>query len=135
MLKIHAKGMIPDCYTPPVPLPEEECGPDAIPCPAQTYTSERVSAMVQADREINTKAPAGNEPMLSPKYNLARSVYRMPHPEDRTPPACYEYESRIYANYTASHDAEVSIHVELTGENAWVGSTGGLATSTGTMSA
>ena len=135
MLKIHAKGMIPDCYTPPVPLPEEECGPDAIPCPAQTYTSERVSAMVQADREINTKAPAGNEPMLSPKYNLARSVYRMPHPEDRTPPACYEYESRIYANYTASPDAEVSIHVELTGANAWVGSTDGLATSTGTGSA
>ena len=57
--------------------------------------------------------------MLSPKYNLTRSVYRMPHPEDRTPPTCYEYESRIYANYTASPDAEVSIHVELTGENRW----------------
>jgi len=119
MLKIRAEGMIPDRYTPPVPLPEEECGPDAIPCPAQTHTSERVSVRVQADREINTKNPVGNEPMLSPKYNLTRSVYRMPHPEDRTPPACYEYESRIYANYTASPDAEVSIHVELTGEDGW----------------
>ena len=59
--------------------------------------------------------------MLSPKCNLTRSVYRMPHPEDRTPPACYEYESRIYPNYTASPDAEVSIHIELTGENAWLG--------------
>ena len=57
--------------------------------------------------------------MLSPKYNLARSVYRMPHPEDWTPPACHKYESRIYANYTAPPDAEVSIHIELTGENRW----------------
>nr|QNO44267.1 hypothetical protein FLBAJJLG_00007 [Methanosarcinales archaeon ANME-2c ERB4]QNO44514.1 hypothetical protein DEBIBGEE_00007 [Methanosarcinales archaeon ANME-2c ERB4] len=31
-------------------------------------------------------------------------------------------------------NAEVSIHVEHTGENAWVGSTDGLATSTGTGS-
>jgi hypothetical protein len=64
---------------------------------------------------------AGNEPMLSPKYNLVRSVYRMPHPEDRTPPACYDYESAFYANYTASPDAEVLIHAELAGENAWLG--------------
>jgi len=119
MLKIHAEGMIPDRYTPHVPLPEEECGPDAIPCPVQTHMVKWVSVRVHADHEINTKNPAGNEPMLSPKYNLTRSVYRMPHPEDRTPPACYEYESRIYANYTASPDAEVSIHAELTGANNW----------------
>jgi len=119
MLKIHAEEIIPDRNTPPVPLPEEECGPDALPCPAQTHTSEWISAMVHADREINTKAPAGNEPMLSPKYNLASSVYRMPHPDDRTPPTRYEYESHIYANYTAPPDAEVSIHVGLTGENTW----------------
>jgi len=90
-----------------------------LPFPAQTHASKWVSAIVHADHEINTKNPDGNEPMLSPKYNLARSVYRMPHPKDRTPPACYEYESRIYANYTASADAEVSIHAELTGENMW----------------
>jgi len=120
MLKICADELAPNFHAPPIPLPEEACGPDALPCPAQTYTSERVSVRVQADREINTKNPAGNEPILSPKYNLACSVYRMPHPEDRTPPACYEYESRIYANYTAPPDAEVSIHVKLTGENAWV---------------
>ncbi|KAB3547974.1 MAG: hypothetical protein C5617_000865 [ANME-2 cluster archaeon] len=119
MLKIHVEEITPARNTPPVPLPEEECGPDALSCPDQAYTSKWVSAMVHADHEINTKNPAGNEPMLSPKYNLARSVYRMPHPEDRTPPACYEYESRIYANYTASPDAEVSIHVELTGANNW----------------
>ncbi|PXF60026.1 MAG: hypothetical protein C4B59_09915 [Candidatus Methanogaster sp.] len=119
MLKIHAEKMIPDLHAPPVPLPEEECGPDALSCPAQTHASERVSARVQADHDINTKNPAGNEPTLLPKYNLARLVYRMPHPEDRTPPACYDYESRIYANYTTSPDAEVSIHAELTGANNW----------------
>ncbi len=119
MLKIHVEEITPDRNTPPVPLPEEACGPDAIPCPDPAYTFELVSARVQADREINTKNPAGNEPTLSPKYNLARSVYRMPHPEDRTPPTRYEYESRIYANYMAPPDAEVSIHVGLTGGNTW----------------
>jgi len=119
MLKICADELAPNFHAPPVPMPEEECGPDAPPCPAQTSASEWVSAVVQADREINTKNPAGNEPTLSPKYNLARSVYRMPYPKDRTPPTRYEYESRIYAKYTASPDAEVSIHVELTGENTW----------------
>ena len=64
--------------------------------------------------------PAGNEPMLSLKCNLTYTVYRMPHPEDRTPLACHEYESCIYANYTAPPDAEISIHIEFTGENAWV---------------
>ena len=44
----------------------------------------------------------------------------MPHPKDRTPPTCYEYESRIYANYMAPPDAEVPIRIELTGENACV---------------
>ena len=119
MLKIHAAKMIPDLHAPPVPLPEDACGPDALSCPAQTHASERVSARVQADREINTKYPAGNVSILSPKYNLTRSVYMMPHPKDRTPPLCYEYESRIYAKYTASPDAEVSIYVELAGENTW----------------
>nr|QNO41411.1 hypothetical protein JGFKCJAK_00002 [Methanosarcinales archaeon ANME-2c ERB4] len=119
MLKIHAEGIIPDRNTPPVPLPEEECGPDALPCPAQAHVTEWVSVMLQTDREINTKTPAGNEPMHSPKYNLARSIYRMPYPEDRTPPTCYEYENCIYANYTAPSDAEVSIRIELTGENMW----------------
>jgi len=120
MLKIHTEEIIPDLRAPPpVPLPREECGPDALSCSAQTHVSEQVSVRVQADHGINTKYPAGNEPMLTPKYNLTRSVYRMPHPKDRTPPACYEYESAFYANYTASPDAEVSIRIEFTGENIW----------------
>ena len=119
MLKMCADELAPNFHAPPVPIPEEACGPGAIPCPDPAYTFELVSARVQADREINTKTPAGNEPMLFPKYNLARSVYMMPHPKDRTPPTRYEYESRIYANYTAPPDAEVSIHVGLTGENTW----------------
>ena len=39
MLKIHAEEMIPDLHAPPVPLPEEECGPDAIPCPVRHIQS------------------------------------------------------------------------------------------------
>ncbi|MEA3323666.1 MAG: hypothetical protein U9Q37_00785 [Euryarchaeota archaeon] len=77
MLKICADELAPDFHAPPVPLSEEECGPDVLSCPAQIYTSERVSARIQADREIHTKNPAGNEPMLSPKYNLESTPQRV----------------------------------------------------------
>ncbi len=117
MLAICTEEMAPDFHSLPVPLPE---GADSDrSSKAQVDMPKRVSAMIHANHEINTKNPAGNEPMLSPKYNLTRSVYMMPYPEDRSPPACYDYESRIYANYTAPSDAEVSIHAELTGANNW----------------
>ncbi len=81
--------------------------------------SEGISANVEVDRDITTKNPVGNEPLLSPEYNLTRSICELPYPEGRVPPVCYEYESRIYADYTASPDATVSIYIELGGENSW----------------
>lgn len=69
---------------------------------------------------INTKNPFETEPLLSPKYNLTRSTYEfLPYPEGRTPPNCYEYASRIYADYTASAKAKVSIYIAAERRNNW----------------
>lgn len=74
--------------------------------------SKGIPANVEADSDIATKSPVGNEPLLSPEYNLTRSTCKLPYPEGRVPPNCYEYESRISADYTASPDATVSIYIE-----------------------
>jgi len=102
MLKISAEKIAPK---PPLPVPGE--GTDWI------------LVKLQADEEINTKNSIGNEPLLSPKYNLTSSDCEFPYPEGRTLPNCYEYESRIYADYVTSSDAKVSIYVEIEGRNSW----------------
>ena len=101
-----------------VPLPEGD-NPDTHSGSAQMDASKQISVMLHIDHEINTKNPTGNEPMLSPKYDRTRSTYKAPYPEGWTPPECYEYKSCIYADYTASPDAEVLIAIESIGENSW----------------
>jgi len=127
MLKINAEKMAPEFHSFPVPIePGEE--PKELPKGnvSDAYSEEAPVAMpieviagVSADHDINTKNPIGNEPLLSPRYNLTRSTCDTPYPEGRTPPNCYEYESRIYVDHTTSPDAVVSIYIESGGENSW----------------
>jgi len=117
MLKISAEEIAPEFHPLPVPLPPESIEPGEEETPASM--SKGISVTVAADHNINTKNPTGNEPLLSPEYNLTRSACELPYPEGRTPPACYEYESRIFADYTASPDAKFSIYIELEGRNSW----------------
>ena len=51
--------------------------------------SEGISANLAVDRDITTKNPVGNEPLLSPEYNLTRSTCGFPYQEERVPPNCY----------------------------------------------
>jgi hypothetical protein len=101
----------------PLPVPIEP-GKELKELP-QGKPPKVLSIRVHADHDINTKNPIGNEPLLSPKYNLTRSTYELPYPEGQTPPKCYEYESRIYADYTASANAKLSIWIEAEGRNGW----------------
>jgi hypothetical protein len=49
---------------------------------------------------------------------LTRSTCELPYPESWAPD-CYEYESRIYAHYTTSPNAKLSLYIELEGRNNW----------------
>lgn len=117
MLEISAAEIAPEFRPLPVPLPPESIEPGE----EETLASmpEGITVTVDADHDINTKNPIGNEPLLSPEYDLTRSTCELPYPERRGPPNCYEYESRIYADYTASPDAKFSIYIELEGRNSW----------------
>jgi len=78
-----------------------------------------VSVSMASDNLIDTRNATDNEPLLYPKYNLRLSDYDSPYPSGMTPPKTQRYESFIYADYTASPDANVEICVSLDGRNDW----------------
>ncbi|AKB69358.1 hypothetical protein MSMAL_2815 [Methanosarcina mazei LYC] len=68
------------------------------------------------NQTIDTMNPLSNEMVLMPKYNLTQNVTRRPYP-----PASeiFDYESKMYAYYDTSSDANVSISIYLCGMNEW----------------
>ena len=126
MLKISADKIAPEFHSLPVPIePGEEPKEPPQGKVSDTFSEEtpvlmpeELSVGVHAEHDINTKNPVGNEPLLSPKYNLTRSTCEFPYPAGGTPD-CYEYESRIYAHYTTSLNAKLSLYIELEGRNSW----------------
>jgi hypothetical protein len=129
MLKISADKISPEFHSLPVPvlpipLPSgEEPEEPGVRNVSGSYSNETpvlipkvISISVQTDHDIQTKNPVENEPLLFPKLNITQSIHELPGP---VPPDCYTYESRIYAEYTTTPEARVSISVQFTGRNEW----------------
>ena len=66
MLEINAEDIAPDFHPLPVPAPPESIEPGEEETPASM--PEGISVTVDADHNITTKNPVGNEPLLSPAY-------------------------------------------------------------------
>jgi len=136
MLKIEAGEIQPVYHSLPVAVPEPEPGSDDIE--NETYEEEQIvesheyseetpvlvsfdfGTSVEADHVINTKYPAGNEPVLLPKNNLRESEEgsTVPLPEHINP-KYFDYESLVYARYDSSPDSDVQIFIEMEGRNEW----------------
>ena len=105
-------GEFPPGYSPP--LPEE-----LVPI--------RFSVSIQnEDGVIDTRYPVGNEPLLSPKLNLAPVAagegegWPTPGPDGRAGTvSSYHFDCPVYAAYQADEDAVVTIRIEFTGQNSW----------------
>ncbi|WP_229390345.1 hypothetical protein [Methanosarcina sp. DH2] len=69
-----------------------------------------------SNQTINTMNPLGNEVVLMPKYNLTHNVTRRPYPQAS---GQFDYDSKIYAYYNTSSNANVSISIYLSGTNGW----------------
>ncbi|MDF1557331.1 MAG: hypothetical protein P1P80_04010 [ANME-2 cluster archaeon] len=82
-----------------------------------TRGSIEVYVSMEADHVIDTKNATLNEPILFPKYNMILSDYNAPYPSSGIPPKTWMYDSFIYADYTASSDANVEICVSMEGHN------------------
>jgi len=136
MLKIETAEIQPVYHSLPVAVPEPEPGSedieDEIPEEEEILESHEYSeetpvlvsfdfgTSVEADHLINTRYPAGNEPVLLPKHNLRKSEEgsTVPLPEYINP-EYFDYESLIYARYNTSPDAEVEIYIDLDSFNEW----------------
>ncbi|MBE0516378.1 MAG: hypothetical protein IBX41_03150 [Methanophagales archaeon] len=127
MLKISVEKIVPEFRSLPVPLepgeepkavPEENVS-DAFSEDTPVLIPNEIIVQLPVDHEISTKNPLGNEPLLSPMYNVTRVTCDFPDGQD-TRVNCSSYESRIYADYAAaSPHAEVSIYIDLNGRNSW----------------
>jgi hypothetical protein len=84
-----------------------------------TRGSIEVYVSMEAEHVIDTRNATVNEPILSPKYNMTLSDYNAPYPPSGIPPKTWSYDSFIYADYTASSDANVEICVSMEGRNEW----------------
>ncbi|AKB74093.1 hypothetical protein MSLAZ_0832 [Methanosarcina lacustris Z-7289] len=76
-----------------------------------------LSTMVLSNQTIDTINPLGNEMVLMPKYNLTRDVNAR-GAYSRTSEQ-FDYDSKMYAYYDTSSNANVSISIYLNGRNEW----------------
>lgn len=76
-----------------------------------------LSTIVFSNQTINTINPLGNEMVLMPKYKLTHNVNDS-EAYSRTSEQ-FDYESRMYAYYETSSNANVSISIYLDALNEW----------------
>ena len=76
-----------------------------------------LSTMVLSNQTIDTMNPVGNEMVLMPKYNLTHNV-NASGAYSRTSEQ-FDYESRMYAYYETSSNANVNISIYLNARNEW----------------
>ena len=69
------------------------------------------------NQTIDTMNPLGNEMVLMPKYNLMQNV-NASGAYSRTSEQ-FDYDSKMYAYYDTSSNANVSISIYLNGRNEW----------------
>ena len=76
-----------------------------------------LSTIVFSNQTIDTMNPLGNEMVLMPKYKLTHNV-NASRTYSRTSEQ-FDYESRMYAYYETSSNANVSISIYLNARNEW----------------
>lgn len=76
-----------------------------------------LSTTVFSNQTIDTMNPLGNEMVLMPKYKLTHKV-NAKGAYSRTSKQ-FDYESRMYAYYETSSNANVSISIYLDARNEW----------------
>jgi hypothetical protein len=128
MLRISTDEIVPVLRNRPAPLPIGEGSAETSPGEAAgTVSGEtgpvsvpfRITVTADASGEIQTKNPAGAEPLLMPRYNETRIACDSPDSDRPDPPQCFSYESSVYTAYETNPGTQVSIEVVSLGANQW----------------
>ncbi|MBW6517686.1 MAG: YIP1 family protein [ANME-2 cluster archaeon] len=122
MLELTANELEPELhqlFEVKPPLPGQTGDRPAGEVASFTRGTIEISVSMEADSLIYTQDAAGKEPVLSPKYNMELSDYNAPYPSGGIPPNTWNYDSFIYADYSAAPNANVEICITMEGHNEW----------------
>ncbi|MBP2029504.1 hypothetical protein J2755_000424 [Methanohalophilus levihalophilus] len=96
---------------------QAQTSPNNISSP---FYHQGISINKNSDRELNTMNPFEGEPLLFPRYSLAKMDTRSSDEHFYVPDfSLHGYESRVYTYYRTSPRNNVEILVEISGYNQW----------------
>lgn len=76
-----------------------------------------LTARVPVDRSVETRAPRGVEPVLSPMYEVRERPCDLPPGTDED--GCYGFESAAYVEHANADETTIGVQVRHSGFNEW----------------
>lgn len=99
-----------------VEIPASEYDPSNPNMTRDANEETFLTVSAPTDESVETDAPWGAEPLLTPRYDRRPAACDFPAPDWLR---CYEYDSRVYASYEANDTAQVNVLTRVEGRNAW----------------
>jgi hypothetical protein len=119
MLSVMAARMVPEYHGYPIPI-EPGKTPDKTPVPSATPVLVPVSCVVMESRPlpIDTRDPAGHEPVFSPEKPFFPVTGTSPPFQE----AVSYHRVPVYVHYTSDRPTTLSIRISIEGQNSiWRG--------------
>jgi len=125
LLELRAERFMPGYRGTPVALAPGEEPPLFTPAPPATCRSESnpilmpysLGASITVNRTIETRDPAGREPLLGGGATLAPVGCDLPG--QGTGVRCYRHPVAAFADYRPDEAANISVGVRVSGSNQW----------------
>jgi hypothetical protein len=99
------------------PIPESQYDPTNPSMGVVDDGTFTFTVTATSEERIDTAAPFGTEPLLTPQFN--RTGVECTYGQ-RERHRCFEYDTRVYATYGAPEDTTVYVSAQLDGRNEWV---------------
>jgi hypothetical protein len=125
LLELRAARFLPEYRGTPIALVPGEAPPSVTPPPPATARSESnpvlmpysLGASIAVNRSIETRDPAGREPLLGGGAALIPAGCDLPG--QGTGVRCHRHPVDAFVDYRSDAPANISVGVRLTGSNQW----------------
>lgn len=98
------------------PIDPSEYDPDDPSMGVADDGSFTFTVTMAAEESIETADPFGTEPLLGPQDDRTEADCLTQYTETQR---CYDYESRVFANYGAAEGTSVAVAATVSGRNEW----------------
>jgi hypothetical protein len=125
LLELRADRFVPEYRGTPIAIVPGGEVPSVTPAPPATCRSASnpvlmpyaLGASITVDRSIETRDPAGREPLLGGGAGLVPTACN--RPGQGTGVRCFRHPVDAFVDYRSDAQANVSVGVRLTGSNQW----------------